>query len=109
MLRDGNPIGAIAVARAEVGGFSDSHIELLKTFADQALIVIENARLLTELQAKNTDLVKLWNNRPRPSEILRVISSSPTDVQPVFDAIRRAGGSAVRRGPIASSGVTMVC
>jgi GAF domain-containing protein/CheY-like chemotaxis protein/anti-sigma regulatory factor (Ser/Thr protein kinase) len=89
MLRDGNPIGAIAVARAEVGGFSDSHIELLKTFADQALIVIENARLLTELQAKNTDLVEALEQQTATSEILRVISSSPTDVQPVFDAIAR--------------------
>ena len=87
MLRDGNPIGAITVARAEAGGFSDSHIELLKTFADQALIAIENARLLTELQAKNADLTETLEQQSATSEILRVISRSPTDVQPVFDAV----------------------
>jgi GAF domain-containing protein/anti-sigma regulatory factor (Ser/Thr protein kinase) len=83
MLRDGVPIGAIMVARAEPGPFSDSEIALLKTFADQAVIAIENVRLFDELQGRNRDLTAT-------GEILRVISSSPTDVQPVFDTILRS-------------------
>ena len=81
MLREGQPIGAIAVARSPAGLFPDRQIELLRTFADQAVIAIENGRLFRELEARNRDL------RTVTSEILQVISSSPTDVQPVFDAI----------------------
>jgi len=80
MLREGTPIGVIAVARAEAGPFSDNEIELLKTFADQAVIAVENVRLFKELEARNRDLMAT-------SEILQVISRSPTDVQPVFDTI----------------------
>jgi len=80
MLREGAPVGVIMVARAAPGPFSDSEIELLKTFADQAVIAIENVRLFKELEARNRDLTAT-------SEILQVISRSPTDVQPVFDRI----------------------
>src|SRR5262249_18557487 len=80
MLRDGQPIGAIVVARSTIGFFPERQIDLLKTFADQAVIAVENVRLFKELEARNRDLTAT-------SEILRVISSSPTDVQPVFDAI----------------------
>jgi GAF domain-containing protein len=93
-IRDGAPIGAIVVQRSEPGAFSESQIELLKTFADQAVIAIENVRLFTELQEKNRALTQAHaqvtealDQQTATSEILRVISSSPTDVQPVFDAI----------------------
>ena len=87
MLRGGQPIGAILVARAQTGLFSDRQIELLKTFADQAVIAIENVRLFKELEAKNRDLTETLEQQTATSEILRVISSSPTDVQPVFDSV----------------------
>src|SRR5215831_1715596 len=83
LLRDGEPIGAITVGGDVARPFSDKQIALLKTFADQAVIAIENVRLFTELEARNSDLTAT-------SEILRVISSSPTDVQPVFDAIAQS-------------------
>jgi GAF domain-containing protein len=80
MLRAGDPIGAITVTRADAGPFSDTQLALLQTFADQAVIAVENVRLFKELAARNRDLTAT-------GEILRVISTSPTNVQPVFDAI----------------------
>ncbi|HZM27618.1 MAG TPA: GAF domain-containing protein, partial [Gemmatimonadales bacterium] len=80
MLRDGALIGTIAMLRREVRPFTASQIKLLETFADQAVIAIENVRLFTELQARNSDLTAT-------SEILQVISRSPTSAQPVFEAI----------------------
>jgi GAF domain-containing protein len=87
MLRDGVPLGAITVGRAEPGPFSDNQIALLKTFADQAVIAIENVRLFTELQTSNRDLTTALDTQTATSDILRVISRSQTDVQPVFEAI----------------------
>jgi GAF domain-containing protein len=80
MLRDGTPIGVINVSSTVAAAFSESQIVLLKTFADQAVIAIENGRLFKELEARNRDLTAT-------GEILQVISRSPTDAQPVFDAI----------------------
>jgi len=89
MMRQGVCIGAISTVRPEVRPFSESIIALIQTFADQAVIAIENARLLKELQTKNSDLTESLDQQTATSEILRVISRSPTDVQPVFDAIAR--------------------
>src|SRR5207249_45637 len=87
MLREDEVIGAIFVARRAPGLFTDSQVLLLKTFADQAVIAIENVRLFTELDARDHDLTEALEQQTATGEILRVISSSPTDVQPVFDAI----------------------
>jgi GAF domain-containing protein/CheY-like chemotaxis protein len=87
MLREGQPIGAIAVYRQEVVSFSDQQIALVTTFADQAVIAVENVRLFQELESRNKDLTEALEQQTATGEILRVISSSPTDVQPVFDAI----------------------
>ena len=87
MLRAEELLGVIVIYRHEVRRFTDGHIALMETFADQAAIAIENARLLTELQTKNADLTEALEQQTATSEILRVISSSPTNVQPVFDTI----------------------
>ena len=105
MLRDGRPIGAIVVNRGQPGRFSPTQIELLKTFADQAVIAIENVRLFTELQTSNCELTRALDTQTATSDILRVISGSRTEVQPVFDAIL---GSALRLLGGYSGGLTRV-
>jgi signal transduction histidine kinase len=87
LLRKGEAIGSLAIRRREVQPFTDKQIALLQTFADQAVIAIENVRLFTELQEKNRALTETLDQQTATSEILRVISSSPADIQPVFDAV----------------------
>jgi signal transduction histidine kinase len=87
MLRDSAPIGAIVIQRAEVGPFPEAQVALLRTFADQAVIAVENVRLFEELESRNRALTEALDQQTSTSEILRVISGSPTDAQPVFDTI----------------------
>jgi signal transduction histidine kinase len=94
LLRRGDAIGAIAIRRTEVRPFTDRQTELLQTFADQAVIAIENVRLFTELDEKNQALIEAHaqvtealEQQTATSEILRVISRSPTEIHPVFDTI----------------------
>jgi len=87
MLRDGNPVGAINVVGAMPAMFSERQIAMLQTFADQAVIAIENTRLFNELQTRNRDLTESLEQQTATAEILRVISQSQRDVQPVFEAI----------------------
>jgi signal transduction histidine kinase len=94
MLRGGTPIGALSIARVEPGLFPESQIALLQTFANQAVIAIENVRLFAELQEKNRALTEAHaqvtealEQQTATAEILRVISSSPTDAQPMLDAV----------------------
>jgi signal transduction histidine kinase len=90
MLREGKPLGVITVGWAEPGPVPKAQEELLQTFADQAVIALENVRLFEELEARNRELTEALEQQTATGEILRVLSRSPTDPQPVFDAIAAA-------------------
>jgi GAF domain-containing protein len=87
MLRHHEPIGIIGVTRTKPGRFADHHVRLLQTFADQAVIAIENARLFDEVHAKTRDLEESLQQQMASADVLKVISSSLGDLEPVFKAI----------------------
>src|SRR5262249_52020320 len=87
LMRSGQAIGTIGLRRLQVHPFNNKQIALLKTFADQAVIAIENVRLFKEIQERNTELREALEHQTATSEVLGIISRSPTDVQPVLDAI----------------------
>jgi signal transduction histidine kinase len=87
LLREGVPIGVILMRRTEVRPFSDKEIALIKTFGDQAMMAFENGQLFRETEARNHDLAESLAQQTATSEILRVIASSPTDLQPVLNTV----------------------
>ena len=87
MLREGDPIGVLVLVQSAVRPFTDKQIELATTFADQAVIAIENVRLFDEVQARTRDLTESLEQQTATSEVLKVISSSPSDLRPVFQSM----------------------
>src|SRR5205085_3938298 len=89
LVRRGAPIGLLSATRATPGAFAPADVALLRAFADQAVIAIENARLFEEVRARTREVEEALAQQTATAEVLRVIASSPTDLNPVFEAIAR--------------------
>ena len=87
LLREGEPVGILAVHRYALRPFTDQQVALIESFANQAVIAIENARLFTELEQRNAQLTSALDQQTATAEVLRVIASAPTDLERVLDAI----------------------
>ena len=87
LLREGTPIGVLLLARKDVRPFTQNHIDLIGTFADQAVIAIETVRLLNDLQLRTDDLSESLEQQTATSDVLKVISSSTGDMKPVFETM----------------------
>src|SRR5207244_4172186 len=87
LLREGATIGALVLTRSEMRPFTEKEIELVTTFADQAVIAIENVRLFDEVQVRTRELSESLEQQTATSEVLSVISSSPGELEPVFQAM----------------------
>jgi two-component system, NtrC family, sensor kinase len=90
LLRDRKPIGVISVTRVEPGPFVEHHVQLLQTFADQAVIAIENVRLFDEVQAKTRDLTESLQQQTATAEVLKVISRSAFDLDVVLNSLTKS-------------------
>jgi len=87
LMREGRGVGVFALVSNRIGAFSQRQIDLVQTFADQAVIAIENVRLFDEVQAKTRDLTEALQQQTATGEVLKVIASSPTNVEPALEAI----------------------